>query len=590
MRAERPTTWRRSWLATSAAVLWACAVEPTEVVVVIDSDLPIPDTLGRVEMAAWSPRAEPLRTALDLESPDDLPRTLVLFPRTGESGRFSLSVIGLPSPDFRSVVVRRDVDAAFVPGQTRVLDLFLSAACAATWSTCGPGETCDAGRCRPVELDASELPRWQGEPPARTSACTPRPESCNDLDDDCDGDRDEDFDRASDADHCGVCGRACADGSCADGYCPNAVPVDVVAGSAHTCVRRRSGIVSCFGWNGAGQIGADSAEGDSLDAELPIDVALPDVAGASAGGAHTCAWQSSGATYCWGDNTHGELGDGTGRSSVAPVEVVDLRATDVAAGIAHTCAVTDAATVACWGDGADGQLGRPPSAGSAVPLEVPGLMGAEGIAVGAHHSCALVGGRAHCWGDNSEGQLGDGTTVSRAEPAPVAAETTDFTRVVAGRLHTCALRASGAVLCWGRNLEGQLGDGTRERRSSPVVASLPAGATAIAAAVGGAHTCAIVEGATVACWGANAAGQLGDGSTDDRALAVAVRGLSRVVAIAAGGEANGGGHTCAIDRSGAAYCWGRGGQYQTGTYYPLDETEPTPVEALPYRNLPSHAP
>ncbi|MBI4897517.1 MAG: hypothetical protein HY827_04025, partial [Actinobacteria bacterium] len=121
--------------------------------------------------------------------------------------------------------------------------------------------------------------------------------------------------------------------------------------------------------------------------------------------------------------------------------------------------------------------------------------------------------------------------------------------VVAGDTHTCATARSGDVFCWGSNANGQLGDGTTTTRNGPVKLAAPADVTALA--VGGSHTCALVVDGSVYCWGANAGGQLGDGTTTQSLSPVAVSGLSNVGQIAAGTS-----HTCALVAGGSVYCWG----------------------------------
>ncbi|MBU6154809.1 MAG: putative Ig domain-containing protein, partial [Bdellovibrionales bacterium] len=222
--------------------------------------------------------------------------------------------------------------------------------------------------------------------------------------------------------------------------------------------------------------------------------------------------------------------------------------TQIAAGGAHTCAIQNGA-VLCWGDNSLGQLGDGTTTNSAIPVQVPGLdSNVTSLAAGAYHTCAIQNGALKCWGDNSSGQLGDGTTTDRLTPVAVPGLDSNVTSLAAGYYHTCAIQ-NGALKCWGGNYAGQLGDGTTTNSAIPVqVPGLDSNVTSLAA--GYFHTCAIQNGA-VLCWGYNYSGQLGDGTTTDRLTPVAVPGLdSNVTSLAAGVY-----HTCAI-QNGALKCWG----------------------------------
>ena len=276
-------------------------------------------------------------------------------------------------------------------------------------------------------------------------------------------------------------------------------------------------------------------------------------------GYHSCALDTSGAAWCWGDNQYGHgIGDTTGTAKFSPVEVAGGHTfTTVTAGVYSSCALDTSGAAWCWGHDTSGALGDGDALGTTKfsPVEVAGGHTFATITAGDFFACALdVTGSAWCWGNNYHGELGDGDTSHMHEKIPVAVTGGHtFVTITAGWYHTCALDPAGSAWCWGDGEYGALGDGdvTGTGKFSPVDVAGGYAFTTIAA--GGNHTCALDGAGEARCWGSDGYGQLGD---SDAAFAlkfapVAVAGGHTFRTVAAGGY-----HSCALDSAGTAWCWG----------------------------------
>ena len=227
---------------------------------------------------------------------------------------------------------------------------------------------------------------------------------------------------------------------------------------------------------------------------------------------HSCGILHDNSLVCWGSDYYGQLGDGgtnTDRPYVATYLPVDLgtdrTALAVAAGHSHTCAILDDGSLKCWGDNSHGQLGDGSTTDRTSPVQVDLGSGNTAVAISAGHShtCAILqDGTLKCWGQDNNGQVGDGGTNSdQSSPVTInlgSSRTADS--VSAGIHHTCAVLDDGSIKCWGLNNEGQLGDGSTTTSGTPVSVNLDAGKIAFAVAAGMHHTCALVD-SHVECWG-----------------------------------------------------------------------------------------
>jgi alpha-tubulin suppressor-like RCC1 family protein len=302
----------------------------------------------------------------------------------------------------------------------------------------------------------------------------------------------------------------------------------------------------------------------------------------AAGFQSICVLGDDGIVKCWGTNWAGELGIGmtSNPRSCEPNELgnwgqVTLPAAAVAigGGKEHACALLASGDVTCWGANAAGQLGTGDTTGRPSPS--PPLVFGDGFApaqlvLGDEHGCAIAADRrVKCWGSNEQGQLGPATG-GRLSPGPdQRLRGRPVEAIAAGGDHTCAILRGGRLACWGRNSEGQLGLGDSVNRGDqpdqmgdalPAV-DLGAGAAAVAVAAGAAHTCVALASGQVECWGDGGAGQLGQGSR----ATLLVPSPPIALPAAATGVAAGADFSCALLSDGEVICWGNGARGQLGS-------------------------
>lgn len=392
----------------------------------------------------------------------------------------------------------------------------------------------------------------------------------------------------------------------------------VSAGYNHSCMLRKgyvmpnsgngdsdilaNGYVSCWGSNDNEQFN----DSYYITYDYPETIeGVKDAAAVSAGGSHACALNGDGTVICWGNNSSNQLGRIIGDlGSTRATLVADITAAiSVDAGGSHTCAVLTDKTISCWGSNNTGQLGNgegSENSSSARPVRVLGIADAAAVSAGASHSCALhENGSISCWGENgplgtdlesnsataSSDQINFTTqsgSATRRQHLSLAAEQPSLTRqidsyttvppppvftsepiavpdiedaiaVSAGGSHTCALRRDSTVACWGSNRYGQLGNGDSGNDADTTHPVKVAGIDdAIAVSAGSWNTCALHKDRSISCWGENYWGESGWNARGRiQPTAVKVGNISDAIAVSAGGD-----HVCALHEDATVSCWG----------------------------------
>lgn len=280
----------------------------------------------------------------------------------------------------------------------------------------------------------------------------------------------------------------------------------------------------------------------------------------------TCTLLPSGAVFCSGRNDAGQIGQGstTPVSVTAPLQVHNLPpAVAISAGQFFACAIDQSAALWCWGANAAGELGDGTKVNRSLPVKVSGGLQWASVSAGGTFTCGItVAGAAYCWGANNYGQLGNGTTTGSKVPVLISSLRNNAVAIAAGvDRHACVLLTGGSVECWGANAHGQIGDGSTTIRHVPVqVIGLTSGVSAVTA--GGGQSCALRNGGSAVCWGDNQYGQIGDGTKTDRLVPTPVTGLSTGVQELSAGANN----TCALVATSAVVvdCWGNGAYGELG--------------------------
>ena len=340
--------------------------------------------------------------------------------------------------------------------------------------------------------------------------------------------------------------------------------IAVSAGARHTCALTRQGAAYCWGSDAAAQLGTRQAANSLVPVKAETDAAFVTL---SSGADHSCALDSSGQLYCWGNNSYGQLGNGTTVTLNIPVILVtNLRFAAVSSGWRHTCAITSAGDAYCWGAGGQGQLGSGRYVNENRPTLVVGGLKYAAISAGAFHTCGLtLTGLALCWGQNTTGQLGDGTLENRSVPTSVSGAPA-YRSISAGVSHTCSVGSENTGYCWGSSDYGELGNSsTQPGIPGSLIPSVVFGQLAFRIIqAGNGFSCGVESGGRGLCWGRGLEGQLGNGQVRNwntpQPVSQGEAGLPSFEAMSPGAAT----HACGLTVVGSVYCWGRGDLGQLG--------------------------
>ena len=384
------------------------------------------------------------------------------------------------------------------------------------------------------------------------------------------------------------------DGTTTDRSLPVQVPglsgvVAIAASEFSTYAVKSDGTVWAWGGNFSGQLG----DGTTTDQSLPVRVrGLSGVVAVAAEYSSAFAVKSDGTVWAWGDNFSGQLGDGTTTNRSSPVQVPGLsgviavtsggNTTGVGASTAFSFAVKSDGTVWAWGDNSSGQLGDGTTISRSSPVQVHGLTGVVAVVAGIGPGNGLAlkpDGSVWAWGNNFSGQLGNGTTATDHTVPVQVPGLAGVMAVASGEMHSLAVKSDGSVWAWGNNSVGQLGDGTTTSHSSPKQVPGLSGVVAVATEWGFGSAAGLIGNSfalksdgSLWAWGNNIFGQLGDGTYTNRSSPVQVPGLSGVVAVATGNYI-----TFAVKSDGTVWAWGDNSSGQFGLDPTITSHSTTPV-------------
>jgi len=372
---------------------------------------------------------------------------------------------------------------------------------------------------------------------------------------------------------------ACGPGFVGNGKSCEATYTAVSAGQYHACAIRSDKTMWCWGLNTSGQVGTGT--GDVLFLRPAAAGSASDWTRVSAGGSFTCGLSSAGKIFCWGTNGSGQIGDGTAVTALTPTPVMggvsDWIALD--SGANHTCAIRAGGEISCWGTNTRGQIGDGTTTTALQPTAVVTGPWSQ-VSVGSEFTCAVRGDHTlWCWGLGSSRQLGNGLTTNSSVPVQEKTLATTWASVTAGNAFACGVKLDGTRWCWGTNSLGQASDGTTTLLAQPTQVGVEADWTTLDA--GDFAACGLRAPGALWCWGDGSTGQTAQpGDESPKLGSVKVGAGLDWTAVSSGLR-----FACGI-HAGKLSCWGSASRSALGLGYASDRTEPTFVgDATDFQSL-----
>lgn len=341
----------------------------------------------------------------------------------------------------------------------------------------------------------------------------------------------------------------------------------VSAGSEHSLAVKTNGSLWAWGNNSEGQMG----DGTTADYLRPVKI-MDDVQSVSAGLHNSFAVKRDGSLWAWGSGTFG-LGDGTTTEYLSPPKKIMDDVTALSSSEVHILAIKSDGSLWTWGTNYFGELGDGSTTNRNTPVKI--MDDVMSVSAGSHHSTAIKrDGSLWAWGNNSWGELGDGSTTDRHSPVKIM---DDVMSVSGGDNHTLAIKTDGSLWAWGRNRQGELGDGSTTDQHSPVKVM-----DNVAAISANSHSMAIKTDGSLWAWGCNVHGQLGDGTVNPSVLhkgipprSIPVKVMEDVEAVSAGGN-----YTLAVKKDHNLWAWGQGAHGRLGDGTTEDHYSPVKIMSL----------